>query len=65
VKSEKKMLCLVLKDDGCITNLEQLSSKGNGIKNIKKRVKRNNGQCLFFINNNESGLAFQIKIPIK
>ena len=59
------MLCLVLKDDGCITNLEQIVSKGNGIKNIKKRVKRNNGQCLFFINNNESGLAIQIKIPVK
>jgi ligand-binding sensor domain-containing protein/two-component sensor histidine kinase len=65
IKSEKKMLCLELKDDGYITNLDQLSSKGNGIKNIKKRVKRNNGQCLFYINNNESGLAIKIKIPIK
>jgi ligand-binding sensor domain-containing protein/two-component sensor histidine kinase len=64
-KSEKKILYLVLKDDGYFTNLDQLSSKGNGIKNIKKRVKRNNGQCLFYINNNVSGLAIQIKIPVK
>jgi ligand-binding sensor domain-containing protein/two-component sensor histidine kinase len=65
IKSEKKMLYLDLKDDGYFTNLDKLSGKGNGIKNIKKRVKRNNGQCLFNINNNVSGLAIQIKIPIK
>lgn len=65
VKSENKMLCLDLKDDGIVTNLDELLNKGNGIKNIKKRVKRNNGQCLFYINNNKNGLAIQIKIPVK
>ena len=65
IKSEHKMLYLDLKDDGYVTNLDQLSIKGNGIKNIKKRVKRNNGQCLFYINNNKNGLAIQIKIPVK
>ena len=65
VKSENKMLCLDLKDDGIVTNLDELLNKGNGIKNIKKRVKRNNGQCLFSINNNKNGLAIQIKIPVK
>ena len=65
LKAEKKVLHLVLKDNGYITNLDQLASKGNGIRNIKKRVKRNDGQCLFYINNEENGLAIKIKIPIK
>jgi signal transduction histidine kinase len=51
-------------DDG-ICDLSHLESqKGNGIRNIAKRIRRNNGWVRYFIQEGQTGLTIEIKLPI-
>ncbi len=65
VMAEKKVIELRMVDNGLLTNLSQLTMKGNGIRNIKKRVARNKGEVLFTISEEQKGLALNLKFPIK
>jgi hypothetical protein len=65
IMAEKKVIELRMVDNGLLTNLSQLTMKGNGIRNIKKRVARNKGEVLFTISDEQKGLALNLKFPIK
>jgi two-component sensor histidine kinase len=65
IMAEKKVIELRMVDNGLLTNLSQLTMKGNGIRNIKKRVARNKGEVLFTISEEQKGLALNLKFPIK
>ena len=64
-KVEKNMLVIVISDDGVLQSIDQLNSKGNGVRNIKKRTQRNNGTSSFYSNVNNQGLVIELKFPIK
>jgi signal transduction histidine kinase len=51
-------------DDGQLKDLSEIDSKGNGVRNIKKRTQRNDGICNFTINPNGHGLVIELKFPI-
>ena len=59
-----KTLDITITDTGLvnITNLE--GNHGNGIRNIKKRIYRNNGECSFSKTEGANGLTIKIKIPL-
>lgn len=54
-----KCLEICITDNGKLNNLEIIYNKGNGIRNILKRVERNNGTCKFDINQ-PHGLAITL-----
>ena len=63
--AEKKQLTIKMVDDGKLIDLSEIDSKGNGVRNIKKRTQRNNGICNFTINPNGHGLVIELKFPIR
>ncbi|MFM1771808.1 MAG: hypothetical protein RLZZ71_950 [Bacteroidota bacterium] len=60
-----KKLILKISDNGIcdLKNLEAL--KGNGIRNIANRAKRNNGFVRHYIVEGDTGLTTQIELPLK
>jgi ligand-binding sensor domain-containing protein/two-component sensor histidine kinase len=63
-KSVNKVLTLTISDNG-ICDLASLGTqKGNGIRNITNRAKRNNGFVRHYINTGETGLTTEIQLPI-
>ena len=54
-----------LADDGKLTSLDVLQSHRSGIKNIQKRVNRNNGKTTFSLFSNNHGLSISLEFPIK
>ncbi|MFN6038491.1 MAG: sensor histidine kinase, partial [Bacteroidota bacterium] len=63
--SDKKVLTLKITDDGILENTDHLTGKGNGISNLKKRTKRNQGTCSFYILDERKGLTVELKFPIQ
>jgi signal transduction histidine kinase len=57
----KESLHILIKDDGVGMEKEKDFELGNGIKNMKSRVKNLNGDIEFI---NDNGLAIKIVIPI-
>ena len=57
-------LILTFYDDGVLVDLKNLEGKGNGIRNIKKRVKRNSGFFKSEIHENIKGLSIQISFKL-
>jgi signal transduction histidine kinase len=64
IRVENKLLFIQVRDNGIcdLTNLEL--QKGNGIRNISKRVQRNNGYVRHFIQEGQTGLTTEIQLPI-
>jgi signal transduction histidine kinase len=64
LQAENKTIFMNITDDG-ICDLSHLESqKGNGIRNIAKRIRRNNGWVRYFIQEGQTGLTIEIKLPI-
>lgn len=64
IMEEKESLVIQILDDGILTDINILSSSRNGIRNIKKRVERNNGKIKFNINESTSqGLEITMQFP--
>ena len=62
--SENKLFKLIFTDNG-FCDLDDLGSqKGNGIRNISNRAKRNNGFVRYFIAEGETGLTIEIQVPL-
>lgn len=53
-----------ISDNGICEILELDAHKGNGIRNIKKRISRNKGNFSYSILEGTTGLTLEIKIPI-
>ena len=62
--AKNKVLYIQITDNGnCnINELELL--KGNGIRNIRKRVNRNKGRYTYYIAKESQGLTIEIKLPL-
>ena len=57
-------LHILLSDTG-FCDIEDLESyKGNGIRNIKKRIERNKGNVNYYVLDGESGLNIEITLPL-
>ncbi len=57
-------LNIIISDTGYCNILELESYKGNGIRNIKKRIKRNKGNFKYYILEGETGLTIEINLPL-
>jgi signal transduction histidine kinase len=54
----------MFKDNGSLNNLTFLSGTGNGILNLRKRIKKQKGTILFSISSSGFGLQTDISIPL-
>ena len=61
----KKMLTITISDNGNLTDDSTLKFGGNGIRNIRKRTKRNNGELNLNISTGGHGLTVELKFLIK
>ncbi len=57
-------LKIVITDTGHCNILELESYKGNGIRNIKKRIQRNQGQFKYYVLEGTTGLTIEINLPL-
>jgi two-component sensor histidine kinase len=62
--SENKFLKLIITDNGTCDIQELATQKGNGIRNITNRAKRNNGSVRHTVQNGQTGLTTEIQLPI-
>jgi two-component sensor histidine kinase len=60
---KKRKLQIIISDNGNCNIYELDTMKGNGIRNIKKRISRNSGTYSYYLTS-ESGLTVEINIPI-
>lgn len=58
------LLTVIIIDDGCLKIIQDIENKGNGILNIKKRIKRLNGKVLFSINPIGNGLIINLNFKL-
>ena len=63
-KSENKVLTLIISDNGTCDLSLLGTQKGNGIRNITNRAKRNNGFVRHYVKEGETGLTTEIQLPI-
>ena len=63
-KSENKILTLILSDNGTCDLSALGTQRGNGIRNINNRAKRNKGFVRHYIKEGETGLTTEIRLPI-
>jgi len=63
-KAENKILTLSITDNGNCVLSDLGNQKGNGIRNIANRAKRNKGVVRHYIKEGETGLTTEIQLPI-
>ena len=63
IHADNHTLELIIKDNGDLTNLWNFSNKGNGIKNLKKRILHQKGKLFIEIAPEGHGLLTRIYIP--
>jgi ligand-binding sensor domain-containing protein/anti-sigma regulatory factor (Ser/Thr protein kinase) len=61
---KNNQLNLIISDSGICDLAELEVFKGNGIRNMKKRVSRNNGRIMYYISNGSTGLTIEVFLPI-
>jgi signal transduction histidine kinase len=61
---EKKRLIIFVIDNGKLKNLALLEGKGYGIKNMKKRIEKYDGNIELNISESGSGLSIKIELPL-
>ena len=64
VSTANKKLFIQVTDNGICNLLNLEAQKGNGIRNISKRAKRNNGFVRHYVKEGETGLTAEIQLPI-
>ena len=57
-------LNILVSDTGFCDIADLESYKGNGIRNIKKRIERNKGNVNYYVLDGESGLNIEISLPL-
>jgi signal transduction histidine kinase len=63
--AKNKTLRIQISDNGFCQIAELELNNGNGIRNIKKRIARNNGQVTFYTLEETHGLTIQIQLPLR
>jgi signal transduction histidine kinase len=61
---KNKNLEIKIGDNGTCDINDLNAMKGNGIRNIKKRITRNNGKYLYYISEGMSGLTIEINLSV-
>lgn len=61
---KKRKLDIIVSDNGKCNISDLNTMKGNGIRNIKRRITRNNGKISYFIPKGKSGLTIEINLTI-
>jgi signal transduction histidine kinase len=61
---KKRKLEIIVSDNGKCNISDLNTMKGNGIRNIKRRITRNNGKISYFIPKGKSGLTIEINLTI-
>ena len=61
---KNKNLEIKISDNGTCNINDLNAMKGNGIRNIKKRITRNHGKYLYYISEGMSGLTIEINLPV-
>jgi len=64
LKSTNHRLDILTRDSGFLKDISLIENKGNGIKNIRKRVERHQGKVNFSISERGSGLEINIDFPL-
>lgn len=57
------LIRFLIQDDGNLTDVKEIEEKGNGIRNIRKRVKKHKGIANFAIPENGHGLEINLICP--
>jgi signal transduction histidine kinase len=55
---------MTISDSGKCDLSELEVFKGNGIRNLKKRISRNNGRLMYYIPKGETGLTVEVFLPL-
>jgi signal transduction histidine kinase len=58
------MLYIATCDNGILDDIRNIEDKGNGVRNLVKRVKRHNGKISFSIPEKETGLCVKMNLPL-
>jgi signal transduction histidine kinase len=62
--AKNKTLQIHISDNG-VCDLDELEVfKGNGIRNIRKRISRNRGRYSYYIAKGSQGLTIEIHLPL-
>jgi len=61
---KKNQFRMIISDSGKCDLAELEVFKGNGIRNLKKRISRNNGRLMYYIPKGESGLTVEVILPL-
>jgi hypothetical protein len=62
--AEKGLLRLKVRDDGKLEHTGQLEKKGNGLRNLGKRAKKNDGNVFFEVPGPGTGLQVVLEFPL-
>ncbi len=54
----------IIKDNGLLTQIDKLDNKGNGVRNIRKRLKKHGGIASFTLSENGHGLLVSMICPL-
>jgi hypothetical protein len=55
---------MIISDSGKCDLAELEVFKGNGIRNLKKRISRNNGRLMYYIPEGDTGLTVEVFLPL-
>lgn len=61
---KKNQFRMIVSDSGKCDLAELEVFKGNGIRNLKKRISRNNGRLMYYIPKGETGLTVEVFLPL-
>ena len=64
LKQEQGILYLSTSDNGRLTDVNDIQDKGNGVRNLIKRVKRHRGEIRFAISPKGHGLIIHMSVPL-
>jgi signal transduction histidine kinase len=64
VTARHDVLTILTRDNGILKSTEQLGTKGNGMRNLRKRAAKHHGQIEFSVPRNSTGLMIKMKFPL-
>lgn len=64
LSTSNQRLNIHTRDNGFLKDVSLIENKGNGVKNIRKRVERNQGQIIFSTPEGGTGLEINIEYPL-
>ena len=63
-RASEGMLYIATCDNGILDDIRTIEDKGNGVRNLVKRVKRHNGKIVFSVPEQGTGLCVKMNLPL-